>query len=92
MGNHKNLIVIYALAATAMIFASVPAQAIQERQQIVRNGKASIQVTVRGRGAPGGYSYGCKFMRRSRSWKRGSERSGSKAGLSRISPIKECSW
>jgi hypothetical protein len=32
-------------------------------------------------------AYGCKFMRRSRSAKRGSERSGSKTGSTLIVPI-----
>jgi pimeloyl-ACP methyl ester carboxylesterase len=55
MRNHKNWVVIHALAATAILFVSsraVLAQAIQDRQQIVTNGKATLQVTVRGRGIP----------------------------------------
>lgn len=54
MRNHKNWVVTFALAATVLLFVStgtVRAQRIQEREQFITNGKASIQVTVRGRDA-----------------------------------------
>ena len=54
MFNQPNLKATCSLIIVAVLFVprTVLAQVEQERQQVVTNGKASIQVIVRGRGAP----------------------------------------